>query len=124
MAISEAKKKRVWENSDRCCRYCHAPLTYKTMTIDHIVPQSSFKKHEDADVEENLCVACALCNSRKGSMSVKEFRKWINIRNNELLKLEAMRRSAIAQTEALSKQIEGRHFAYIHHLRKALIDNI
>jgi len=121
MAISEAKKKRVWEKFDHCCRYCHQPLTLETMTVDHIIPQSAFKKAGDADDEDNLCAACKTCNTAKAAMSVKEFRKWVNTRNNELLKLESDRRAAIARAEELSKQIEGKRFDYIHHLRKVII---
>lgn len=51
-------------------------------------------------------------------MSVKEFRTFVNSRNNELLKLEADRRKVIARAEHLSKEIEGKKFDYIHHLRK------
>ena len=121
MAISEAKKKRVWERSDHRCKYCHQPLKIETMTIDHLIPRSAFKDTCLADDEDNLCVACKTCNTAKAAMSVKEFRTWVNTRNNELLKLEAERRSAVARAEELSKQIEGKHFAYIHHLRTTIM---
>lgn len=121
MAISEEKRKRVWDRSDHCCRYCHQPMKYESMTVDHIIPKSAFKDKGNADDEENLCAACKPCNAAKAAMSVKEFRKWVNTRNAELLKLESDRRAAVARAEELSKQIEGRRFNYIHHLRKVVM---
>lgn len=120
--ISEEKRKRVWEKSDHCCAYCHQPLKYENATIDHIIPQKAFKDDSDkfANDEENLCIACKVCNTAKAAMSRKEFTTWVNTRNNELLKLEAERRKAIAQAEHLSQQIESKRFAYIHHRRKTL----
>ena len=124
MCISETKKKRIWDASGHRCSYCHAPLTFKEATIDHITPKSTFKQAGEADKEENLCVACKACNTAKAAMSVKEFRKWVNIRHGELLKLEADRRAAITRAEELSKEIEGKKFTFIHHLRKQAVKNI
>lgn len=123
MCISETKKKRIWDASGHRCSYCHAHLTFKEATIDHITPKSTFKQASEADKEENLCVACKACNTAKAAMSVKEFRKWVNIRHGELLKLEADRRAAITRAEELSKEIEGKRFTFIHHLRKQGVKN-
>ena len=121
MAISEAKRRRVWESSDKRCTYCHRPLKMGAMTVDHVIPRSMFKDKGLADDEGNLCVACCKCNSAKASMNVKEFRTWVNTRNGELLKLEADRRAAVARAEELSKQIEGSRFDYIRHLRGVVL---
>lgn len=122
MAISEAKKKRVWENSGKRCTYCNHPLTYESMTLDHIVPLSAFKddlkSQGHADDEDNLCVACSTCNSAKAAMSVKEFRKFVNTRNAELLKLEADYRKLLAQAEQLRIEMFGKRFDFIHYLRE------
>lgn len=91
------------------------------MTIDHIVPQSAFKGTGNTDDEGNLCVACKTCNTAKAAMSVKEFRKWVNSRNSELLKLESERKAAISRVEELSKVIDSKRFSYIHHLRKVKV---
>lgn len=123
MSISETKKKQIWDASGHRCSYCRAPLTFKAATIDHITPKSAFKQAGEADKEENLCIACKTCNTAKAAMSVKEFRKWVNIRHGELLKLEAEQRSAIARAKELSKEIKGKKFTFIHHLRKQGVKN-
>lgn len=117
MTISKAKRQAVLEKSQGRCAYCRAPLTLETLTVDHIKPKSSFSGEGEADSIENLCACCKTCNTAKAAMSVKEFRTFVNSRNNELLKLEADRRKAIARAEHLSKEIESRKFDYIHHLR-------
>ena len=38
-------------------------------TVDHIIPKAS----GGTNVFENLCIACRLCNHRKGRLSVEEF---------------------------------------------------
>ena len=114
---AKAKRQAVLENSQGRCAYCRAPLTLETLTVDHIKPKSSFSGEGEADSIENLCACCKTCNTAKAAMSVKEFRTFVNSRNNELLKLEADRRKAIARAEHLSKEIESRKFEYIHHLR-------
>lgn len=119
MTLSSAKKKRIWEASDHRCTYCRMPLTYDSMTIDHITPIAKMKI--DANAESNLCVACKTCNTAKAAMSLKDFSKWVHKRNNELLMLESARRTAIARAEELSKMIEAKKYAYIHHLRKQLV---
>lgn len=126
MAITENKRKRIWEMSDKHCTYCHTPLTYETMTVDHIIPQSAFvdKDGEYADDESNLCVACKTCNCAKAAMSRKAFKTFINTRNSELQKLEAERRSAIRQAEHLSQQIDSKRFDYIHYIRSVVTISI
>lgn len=123
MSISTAKKKRIWDASDHRCSYCHQPLTFATMTLDHIVPKSAAKNSEEADAESNLCIACKTCNTAKAAMSTKEFRTFVNRRNSELLKLESDRRAAIARVFELDKQIDSRRFVFIHHLRNQLLKN-
>ena len=118
MAISKSKRQAVLEKSHGRCAYCHAPLTLKTLMVDHIKPKSSFTSEGEADSIDNLCACCKTCNTAKAAMSVKKFKTFVNTRNNELLKLEADRRKAIAQAEQLSQEIESKKFDYIHHLRK------
>jgi len=117
MAVSKAKRKAVLEKSHGRCTYCHIPLTEESLTVDHIKPKSSFSGGGYADDIANLCACCKTCNAAKAAMSVKEFKTFVNTRNNELLKLEAERRRAIAQAEHLSSEIESKKFNYIHHLR-------
>lgn len=53
------------------CFYCHRIVSARDATIDHKNPLSREGTHDI----ENLCVACMLCNSTKGSMTEEEFRK-------------------------------------------------
>lgn len=124
MAISKAKRQAVLEKSQGRCAYCHSPLTSETLTVDHIKPKSSFASEGEADSIDNLCACCKTCNTAKAAMSVKEFKTFVHRRNNELQKLEADRRRAIAQAEHLSQEIESKKFDYIHHLRKVAPLNI
>lgn len=122
MAITKAKRQRVWERSNKRCAYCKRPLTSSEFTIDHVKPRASFSSKSDADADDNLCVCCRKCNSAKRDLSVKQFKSDINGKNAKLLKLEAERRRAIAQVDELTKQIEGEHFAYVHYLRAQSIN--
>ena len=75
------KEKEV--HGDLICTYCHTPhlhIEYEGMrvnhdikaTIDHIVPLSQGGEFFN---EKNVCVACGVCNSRKGSMPAEEFKE-------------------------------------------------
>lgn len=59
----------------RRCAYCGCetrPVGEWRLTMDHIVPVS----RGGSDAIENLCVACAGCNSDKGTMTGDEYRAW------------------------------------------------
>lgn len=54
------------------CHYCEVVLEgrgSREMTIDHVVPRSKGGN----DSLDNLVLACASCNTRKGSLSYEEF---------------------------------------------------
>lgn len=58
------KKKRILINRDgRNCYLCKKPLTWRTMTFDHIVPRSEGGSHHT----DNLKLACADCNNERGT---------------------------------------------------------
>jgi hypothetical protein len=54
----------VWQRAGGRCEYCQLPqfLTILPHELDHIVAQ----QHRGLTTSENLCLACALCNSHKG----------------------------------------------------------
>jgi 5-methylcytosine-specific restriction endonuclease McrA len=64
------------------CKYCgESPLEantnnprkrYVDATIDHIVPRSKGGREYN---EDNLCVCCIKCNSKKADMSLEDFVK-------------------------------------------------
>lgn len=62
--ISKALRERVTERARGLCEYCQtAQSIVIEMEIDHIVPESA----SGETTEDNLCLACASCNSAKGS---------------------------------------------------------
>jgi len=70
-------------NGDLVCSYCGTPHLIieldgmnvhdqkRKATIDHIVPLANGVNFYD---KNNLCVSCAWCNSRKGHLSVEQFK--------------------------------------------------
>ena len=58
-------RQRVWERSDGYCEYCllHQEFDLLPHHIDHVIA----KKHQGADVDENLALACVNCSLAKGS---------------------------------------------------------
>ena len=67
----QSKKDILLTKSKSRCWYCGVSLTAKTMTIDHIVPQSETKNNNI----ENLVSCCQSCNSKKGNRSMAHFRR-------------------------------------------------
>jgi hypothetical protein len=66
----------VWPNK---CVWCHLPLTFKEMEVDHLIPKSltgdalvealeyqALPSTYDLEAEENLAPSCGPCNGNKG----------------------------------------------------------
>jgi HNH endonuclease len=64
MSISETVRERVRKTFNNCCGYCLSSQEYipSPLTIDHIIPSA----RDGSDDEDNLCLACSLCNTYKG----------------------------------------------------------
>lgn len=62
--VSAAVRERVRQAADDRCGYCRSPQAYVLgrLEIDHIVPVAK----GGSDDEDNLWLACRLCNSYKG----------------------------------------------------------
>jgi 5-methylcytosine-specific restriction endonuclease McrA len=58
--ISEATRRRVRERTGHRCQYClsHQDYVLGRLQIDHIRPVAK----GGSDDEDNLCLACELCN--------------------------------------------------------------
>lgn len=54
---------REIRHTTKQCHYCARPLTYETVTIDHVMPLSKGGLH----MRSNLAGCCCLCNSRKAA---------------------------------------------------------
>lgn len=51
------------------CYLCGAPLTWSTLTLDHVVPQLL----GGPSTYENLAAACRRCNFKKEALTLAEF---------------------------------------------------
>jgi 5-methylcytosine-specific restriction endonuclease McrA len=51
------------------CSYCHAPLSYAVLQVDHKIPITRNGPH----VFANLAPSCQRCNSLKGKLTAEEF---------------------------------------------------
>ena len=58
-------RQRVTARAKRCCEYCliHEDDSYYALQIDHIISE----KHGGQTEEDNLALACVVCNRAKGS---------------------------------------------------------
>lgn len=73
-AFMKAYRAEAVKEQDNRCAYCYDPIVPSNATADHILAQSKGGRHH----RENIAACCRLCNSLKGSMSVKEFVKIIS----------------------------------------------
>jgi len=64
-AITAEVRDRVRRQAGDRCGYCHSPqrLVLGPLEVDHIVPAA----RGGTDDEQNLWLACRMCNSAKGS---------------------------------------------------------
>ncbi len=65
--IPEELKERVRAEAGECCGYCLSPqrLVLGWLEIEHIVPSA----RGGSDEEDNLWLACRLCNNYKGTQT-------------------------------------------------------
>lgn len=63
--IPAALRRQVYDRANGCCEYCLIPevATFAIHEIDHIIAE----KHGGATTEDNLALACTICNKYKGS---------------------------------------------------------
>jgi HNH endonuclease len=68
--ISEEVRARVRSEAKDCCGYCRSLQKYVLgmLEIDHIIP----KAQGGTDEEENLWLACRLCNNFKGTQTHRQ----------------------------------------------------
>lgn len=74
MGVSERKRrKKIRDNviarDGLACCYCNTSLTYETVTMDHIVPDSKNGTFNTT----NLTVSCSSCNNNRGDVHFFEF---------------------------------------------------
>lgn len=63
--VPASLRKLVYERAQSCCEYCliTESLTLAVHQIDHVIAE----KHGGETIEQNLALACSLCNMAKGS---------------------------------------------------------
>lgn len=71
MNTSGAVKRLFGNRKRRPCAYCGRVLTAEAATFDHVRPLSA----GGYDKTKNGAISCRDCNSRKGSMSVEQFKQ-------------------------------------------------
>jgi 5-methylcytosine-specific restriction endonuclease McrA len=71
--IEQVSRHRVIVRDKSTCYMCGRKLGYSEIVLDHKIPLSRGGSHS----EDNLAVACAPCNSRKGSKLPAEC-EWLN----------------------------------------------
>lgn len=59
--LSTAAKNEIYDKAKHYCSICGKPLSYKDMTVDHIVPLSRGGTNE----KSNLRCVCGMCNTLK-----------------------------------------------------------
>ena len=71
--FSKLERMVVYNKTHGCCGYCGCNLQLNQMQIDHIIPLA----HGGTNDEGNLMASCRSCNHRKGTSSLKRFRKQV-----------------------------------------------
>lgn len=130
-------REKVYLKFKGCCSYCGNKILYRTMQVDHIIPQINFKydtsndrikdiripnflKHlteEDVNHIDNLYPACRKCNNFKSSFTLETFR-------SELQKqLERARKTSSNYKRALQfGQVIETPKPIVFHFEKVLKD--
>lgn len=73
----QRRKRELWGRQDGRCAGCCRGMPVTDMAIDHIIPTRAFKEHgislEFLNIDHNLQLLCARCNSQKGGNTEAEF---------------------------------------------------
>lgn len=86
-------RESVFNKCDGKCGYCGVELEIKKMQIDHIIP--IFRGWKDKELEkygltrgtneiDNLLPSCRRCNKWKGTFTIEQFRKEIQLQLERL----------------------------------------
>lgn len=68
--FSREIRDHVYLRFDKHCSYCGVSITYRRMTIDHVLPRC----RGGSDEIDNLYPSCYDCNDLKGFETLEEFR--------------------------------------------------
>ena len=79
----EEVRELLYKSYGRTCNYCDVRLLVNNMVCDHVMPLSL----GGSSVPDNLQMICMRCNTRKGPLTNKNFKKllkWLKKQDIEL----------------------------------------
>ena len=71
--VKKSEREMVYAKCNGHCAYCGCSINYKEMQVDHIHPL----RRGGADELQNMLPACRSCNHYKHTLTVDEFRKYL-----------------------------------------------
>ena len=80
----EEVRELLYRAYGRTCNYCNARLLVSNMVCDHIIPLSL----GGSSVPKNLQMICMRCNTRKGPLTNKNFKRILNWLNKQDIELK------------------------------------
>jgi 5-methylcytosine-specific restriction endonuclease McrA len=73
--MKKEQRLQVYRKYDGHCAYCGKAIKYEEMQVDHIVPKYRSKNFaNELDRMGNYNPACRMCNFRKGTLTIEQFR--------------------------------------------------
>lgn len=88
MNITDTDKLYIYQRDEFKCYYCHKPLKYNKITLDHYVPKS----HKGTTDVFNLVTCCKFCNKQKRNRIPEDYDEVIlqlfiqAVRDNHIIK--------------------------------------
>lgn len=92
--MDKKQRLQVYNKYNGRCAYCGRKITYKEMQVDHIRPKYIFGSKlpkEELESISNYNPSCRMCNYRKGTLSIAEFREEIRLQAERAMKSFACR---------------------------------
>lgn len=77
----------VLNKYDSKCAYCGCELSINSLRLDHIIPvkRGEFKATKNSELLNDFNPCCNSCNSSKGALSIKDWKKIIISRLDNLV---------------------------------------
>jgi hypothetical protein len=115
-------RKEIYTRDNYTCQYCGKKFSWENLSIDHIIPLTE----KGTDEIINYVTSCQACNKLKGSMSLNEFAKTMNIQVDALpvhgdpiidnlllpLQIRILRRKIIERSRLHGTVLKGKRAQY------------
>lgn len=98
--LTKEIRQQVYAKYGGKCAYCGEDVLYKDFQADHIVPKYHFELNLpsttglERDSLDNLIPSCRVCNKRKDTFTIEDFRKEIEMQIFRLNKYNSSYRFA------------------------------